>query len=658
MPKPKERPEATNKVQFKGAPKSHQTETWHESRNQGWDRKQKRKWNESWGSWERPSKRHNSYTAVAPKPTIEPNEEKKRTLQLRGLPEGLNDADIYKLYPEYKDKIQKIVWSEDGDRNASVIFTSTQTLQRVLLGGAPIIQKRMVRALPAIGSKLMKIMKQRLSQASEDVRSDQKDATLEPIKWTTEMLRERPIKRNLSSTIQPNALTNDAEAVEYRKENRMTIIGGDIPNPCLTIAKLFEAPIVDNLRKQGITTPLPIQAQCWPVLLSGHDCVAVAQTGSGKTLAYLLPALVHVQSQACPRPKADEGPTALIIAPTRELISQIVIVAWELCPAVRTAPIFGGVDNLVQAAPLMQDGVDIIVAIPRRLIHFVQAGVLALRCVTFLVLDEAESSLFMGVGKQVRTLVRQLRPDRQICCFCATWSKAVQKKATILMGEDATRIFINDMSFDKIGKVAAVNRSIKQNIIFLQGKKLGERVRHVVELLRDLQVGGCERTQSLIFLNSRDVMDKVVRRLQKGLKGKNKVYAIHGGLPKGKRSEYYAAFKSDPHAVLCATDVVARGLDIVGLPFVISMFLPSNYDSYVHRIGRTGRAGATGESWALFDPESDRKLAAQLKEGIQRAGQEPPPELDNYVFRGRLGPQNAEHRQQKHHKAPEGWLEA
>mmetsp|Transcript_38845 Transcript_38845/g.69523 ORF Transcript_38845/g.69523 Transcript_38845/m.69523 type:complete len:89 (-) Transcript_38845:175-441(-) len=88
------------------------------------------------------------------------------------------------------------------------------------------------------------------------------------------------------------------------------------------------------------------------------------------------------------------------------------------------------------------------------------------------------------------------------------------------------------------------------------------------------------------------------------------------------------------------------------------MFLPSNYDSYVHRIGRTGRAGATGESWALFDPESDRKLAAQLKEGIQRAGQEPPPELDNYVFRGRLGPQNAEHRQQKHHKAPEGWLEA
>eukprot|EP00668_Euglena_longa_P035314 GGOE01045365.1.p1 GENE.GGOE01045365.1~~GGOE01045365.1.p1 ORF type:complete len:342 (+),score=70.18 GGOE01045365.1:367-1392(+) len=340
---------------------------------------------------------------------------------------------------------------------------------------------------------------------------------------------------------------------------------------------------------------------------------------------------MHIRKQTCPPPGPKEGPTVLVIAPTKELVLQIVTVALSLCPELRTRPIFGGADHVVQAAPLITEGADIVVATPRRLITFVKAGILSLHCVTFLVLDEAESTLFMGIGRQVRDIASQLRPDRQVSCFCATWSQPIQKKASLLMGDELIRIMVNDMAFGaQRRRTACVNQAIQQNVIFLQSGQLKERVDHVVQLLKDLRMSGAPSTQCMVFLNAREVIDQVSKALQKKLKRAHPVIIIHGGIPKTERRAALSQFQSHPHALLLATDVAARGLDIKGLPYVISMYLPSSYDAYVHRIGRTGRAGSNGEAWALFDHDTDAKLAKELKEGIVRAGQVPPPELEQY----------------------------
>ena len=148
-----------------------------------------------------------------------------------------------------------------------------------------------------------------------------------------------------------------------------------------------------------------------------------------------------------------------------------------------------------------------------------------------------------------------------------------------------------------------------------------------------------------------------VKELQTRLGKGHPVYAVHGGLPKAERSLIFHKFEQHPHAVLVATDIVARGLDLKGLPFVISMYLPSTYDAYVHRIGRTGRAGAVGETWALFEPDLDSELAYKLKEGMRSAGQTPPPELDLYIYRKGMDLEEAEARVAREHGSKD-WVYA
>eukprot|EP00669_Euglena_mutabilis_P001737 TRINITY_DN12323_c0_g1_i1.p2 TRINITY_DN12323_c0_g1~~TRINITY_DN12323_c0_g1_i1.p2 ORF type:complete len:368 (+),score=127.57 TRINITY_DN12323_c0_g1_i1:246-1349(+) len=366
-------------------------------------------------------------------------------------------------------------------------------------------------------------------------------------------------------------------------------------------------------------------------MMGGHNCVAIAQTGSGKTLAYLLPAYLHILHQMCPRPGPSEGPTAVVVAPTKELVMQIATVAIGLMPDIRVRAVSGGADNVAHAGPLVTVGVDLLVAAPRRLIMFVQSEILTLNCVTFMVMDEAESTLFMGVGRQVRDLIRQLRPDRQLSCFCATWSLPIQAKAEALMGHDLIRIVLDDMAFGEgRQQTASVNREIQQNFVFLESGSVTERIRHVAQLLRDLRVGGTASTQCIVFVNSRAIIDEVAAGLRQKLKAQHPVSVIHGGTSAAERAEAFTGFQAHPHGILVATDVASRGLDIKGLPYVISMYLPSSYDVYVHRIGRTGRAGAKGVAWALFNHNHDRKLAPKLKEGMVRAGQEPPMELEAY----------------------------
>eukprot|EP00667_Euglena_gracilis_P006765 EG_transcript_6824 len=575
-------------------------------------------------AWAPPAKRPKT-TAVQSTPEPHVDHESRRCLIfLRGLPEGFTEDQVRGLYPQHRDKIVAVKWSGNG-RNASVQFDAPASVQHALLE-QPIWDGNPVRALPYVPDKALKELKKAMAQANEGIRKKKADAKLQPLKWDAATLRSRPVRRNLSEVLAKVGRTTDEAANEYRQEHRMTLFGQEIPNPCLSLKEAgFDADLLQRLGRQGIAAPLPIQAQCWPVLLEGHNCVAIAQTGSGKTLAYLLPAVMHIRRQRCPPPGPKEGPTVLIIAPTKELVLQIVAVALSLCPELRTCPIFGGADHVVQAAPLVTDGADIVVSTPRRLITFIQAGILTLRCVTFLVLDEAESTLFMGIGRQVRDIASQLRPDRQVSCFCATWSQPIQKKAALLMGDDLVRIMVNDMAFGaQRRRSACVNQAIQQNIIFLQTGKLKERVEHVSQLLKDLRMGGASSTQCMVFLNAREAIDQAAKALQKKLKKAHPVVVIHGGIPKTERRAALSRFQSHPHAILLATDIAARGLDIKSLPYVISMYLPSSYDTYVHRIGRTGRAGASGEAWALFDHDTDAKLAPELKEGIVRAGQAPP----------------------------------
>lgn len=215
----------------------------------------------------------------------------------------------------------------------------------------------------------------------------------------------------------------------YRNLREIFVRGSNIPNPSECFEEgSFPEYIMDELVRQGFSEPTAIQAQGWPIVLSGRDLVGIAQTGSGKTLAYMLPAAVHINSQQ--RPQRGEGPIALILAPTRELAQQIQKVARDFGAAtmIRNTCIFGGSPKGPQARDL-ERGVEVVIATPGRLIDFLEKGTTNLSRCTYLVLDEADRMLDMGFEPQIRKIISQIRPDRQVLMWSATWPKQVQALA-------------------------------------------------------------------------------------------------------------------------------------------------------------------------------------------------------------------------------------
>ena len=337
-------------------------------------------------------------------------------------------------------------------------------------------------------------------------------------------------------------------------------------------------PLLRALAKEGYTTPTPIQMLAIPPLLEGKDLVGIAQTGTGKTAAFVLPILQRMMAE---RKSSPPGvPRVLVLAPTRELAAQIgqSFATYGQFLRFRHLVIFGGVRQGPQVQMLSR-GIDILIATPGRLLDLMNQGYIELKGVEFFVLDEIDRMLDMGFIKDVRRVVSALPKKRNSLFFSATMSQQT--------GEFAES-FLNDPVHVEAAHTTCTLDCIDQSIFFVDQNSKNSLL---LDLLRD---GGMERV--LVFARTKHRADKVAMMLEKN---RIRADAIHGNKSQNQREKAMHNFKSGHIQVLVATDIAARGIDISDITHVVNYDLPNEPESYVHRIGRTGRAGASGTAFSF-----------------------------------------------------------
>eukprot|EP00927_Polykrikos_kofoidii_P049982 TRINITY_DN4394_c0_g1_i1.p1 TRINITY_DN4394_c0_g1~~TRINITY_DN4394_c0_g1_i1.p1 ORF type:complete len:787 (+),score=119.46 TRINITY_DN4394_c0_g1_i1:57-2417(+) len=379
-------------------------------------------------------------------------------------------------------------------------------------------------------------------------------------------------------------------------------------------------PIMRKVTSAGFSAPTPIQSLGWPIALSGHDMIGIAQTGSGKTLGYLLPALVHIAAQ--PPLRAGDGPVALVLAPTRELAIQIQLETMRYGEAVGVmdACVFGGTSRRGQEQELRR-GAEIVIATPGRLLDFLQSGVTNLKRVTYLVLDEADRMLDMGFEPQIRRILSQVRPDRQTLLWSATWPREVQRLARDFCREDPVKLTVGN----RAGEGAQANPMIEQKIIVTS--ELDKR-RAFMEWIQEASPAGGNQPRILVFTETKRGADALCQELKSN---QFPAVALHGDKDQRERDRAMHQFRIGKASVLVATDVAQRGLDVKDVRFVVNFDVPKTIEDYVHRIGRTGRAGASGMAITFFSCDfatPDRIRMARGLSGVLRdVGQEVPADL-------------------------------
>ncbi|GEQ86005.1 ATP-dependent RNA helicase RhlE [Patiriisocius marinistellae] len=335
--------------------------------------------------------------------------------------------------------------------------------------------------------------------------------------------------------------------------------------------------LLKAISKKGYTTPSPIQEKAIPKILEGRDVLASAQTGTGKTAGFTLPML----EKMIVSPSLHKRPIrALILTPTRELAAQILddVKAYSQFIDIRSMVIFGGVNANPQIRTLKQ-GVDVLVATPGRLLDLHNQGYISFSKTEFLVLDEADRMLDMGFLRDIKKVLALLPQKRQNLLFSATFSKDIKK----LAGS-----FLNNPVLVEATPENTTAEKVNQTI-YRTNK--GAKTELVIKLITE---GNWE--QVLIFTRTKHGANKLSQKLEKA---KISSAAIHGNKSQGARTKALAGFKSGKVRVLVATDIAARGLDIPLLPYVINYELPNIPEDYVHRIGRTGRAGASGDAISI-----------------------------------------------------------
>lgn len=351
-------------------------------------------------------------------------------------------------------------------------------------------------------------------------------------------------------------------------------------------------PLLGALRSQGFNTPTPIQAQAIPPALEGRDVLGIAQTGTGKTAAFALPILQHLsEMQGRPAPRTTR---VLILSPTRELAAQIheSIAGFASRMRLSQACVFGGVGKGPQAR-LCSRGVDILVATPGRLRDLMEDGAIGLQDVKVLVLDEADRMLDMGFAPEVHRFAKTMPTDRQTVLFSATMPNDIRQLANDLM-RNPVRVEVTPES-------TPVER-IAQKVMFV------DRVRKA-PLLRQI-LAGDDVGRVLVFTRTKRGADKVCKGLKADGVG---AAAIHGDKTQGARKQALADFTKGRVTVMVATDLAARGIDVEGITHVINYDLPVEAESYVHRIGRTARNGASGIAVSFCSPDEAEALMAIQK---------------------------------------------
>ncbi|ORY75027.1 P-loop containing nucleoside triphosphate hydrolase protein [Leucosporidium creatinivorum] len=404
--------------------------------------------------------------------------------------------------------------------------------------------------------------------------------------------------------------------------------GTDVPEPVTEFKPPMDTHLLENIALAHYKTPTPVQKYSVPIVAGGRDLMACAQTGSGKTGGFLFP-ILSASFKEGPRPVPDAArgygrsrkafPTALILAPTRELVSQIHEEARKFAYRswVRPAVVYGGADIGSQLRA-MDQGCDLLSATPGRLVDLIERGRISLANIRYLVLDEADRMLDMGFEPQIRRIVEgEDMPgvtERQTLMFSATFPRDIQMLA---------RDFLKDYIFLSVGRVGSTSENITQKVEYVEDE---DKRSVLLDILYALPPGGL----TLIFVETKRMADMLEGFLQQNQFGST---SIHGDRTQREREYALETFRSGRTPVMVATAVAARGLDIPNVTHVVNYDLPSDIDDYVHRIGRTGRAGNTGASTAFFN-RGNRNICRDLVELLREAKQEVPAWLEAVMREG------------------------
>ena len=404
--------------------------------------------------------------------------------------------------------------------------------------------------------------------------------------------------------------------------------GDNVPEP---VTEFTNPPIdphlIENIMLAHYKTPTPVQKYSVPIVAGGRDLMACAQTGSGKTGGFLFP-ILSASFKEGPRAVPQQQnygrsrkayPTALILAPTRELVSQIHEEARKFAYRswVRPAVVYGGADIGSQLRA-MDQGCDLLSATPGRLVDLIERGRISLANIRYLVLDEADRMLDMGFEPQIRRIVEQEDMpgvhDRQTLMFSATFPRDIQMLA---------RDFLKDYIFLSVGRVGSTSENITQKIEYVEDE---DKRSVLLDILYALPTGGL----TLIFVETKRMADMLEGFLAQNGFGAT---SIHGDRTQREREYALETFRSGKTPVMVATAVAARGLDIPNVTHVVNYDLPSDIDDYVHRIGRTGRAGNTGAATAFFN-RGNKNIVREMIELLREAKQEVPAWLESVSREG------------------------
>jgi ATP-dependent RNA helicase RhlE len=364
-----------------------------------------------------------------------------------------------------------------------------------------------------------------------------------------------------------------------------------------SVFKLLIPALQRAVAEEGYAVPTPIQEQSIPHLLAGRDILGCAQTGTGKTAAFTLPLLQHLSREK--RGTARGRPRALILAPTRELAAQIgeSIVTYGRHLQVTHTVIFGGAGQHPQVTALTR-GVDIVVATPGRLLDLMRQRFLHLDGIEVFVLDEADRMLDMGFINDIRKVISALPSKRQSLFFSATLAPEVVSLA---------RTMVHDPVHVTVSPEQPTIERITQKVMFMEKK---DKDMALVNLLSDPRIN-----RTIVFVQMKHAADKVVRKL---VSSRISAVAIHGNKSQSARTQAMAGFKTGKIRVLVATDIAARGIDVDGITHVINYDLPIEPETYVHRIGRTARAGADGDAVSFCCAE-ERDFLRAIERLIRKA---------------------------------------
>ncbi|XP_047462610.1 probable ATP-dependent RNA helicase DDX46 [Mugil cephalus] len=537
-------------------------------------------------------------------------EEKEAAMDLQAEEDDVDPLDAY--MEEVKQEVKKFNMGamKGNDKKGAMTVTKVVTVVKTKKGIHTHKKK----------GELMENDQDAMEYSSEEEEVDLQTAltgfqtkqrkVLEPVDHGK--IQYEPYRKNFYVEVPELARMTVEEVNAYRLELEGIIVKGKgCPKPIKTWVQCgVSMKILNAMKKHSYEKPTPIQAQAIPAIMSGRDLIGIAKTGSGKTIAFLLPMFRHIMDQ---RPlEESEGPISVIMTPTRELALQITKECKKFSKSLglRVVCVYGGTGISEQIAELKR-GAEIIVCTPGRMIDMLGANsgrVTNLRRVTYVVLDEADRMFDMGFEPQVMRIVDNVRPDRQTVMFSATFPRAMEALAR--------RILAKPIEV-QVGGRSVVCSDVEQHVLVIDEDK---KFLKLLEILGHYQ----EKGSVIIFVDKQEHADGLLKDL---MKASYPCMSLHGGIDQYDRDSIINDFKNGACRLMVATSVAARGLDVKQLILVVNYNCPNHYEDYVHRAGRTGRAGNKGYAYT-FITEDQVRYAGDIIKALELSGSPVPPELE------------------------------